>query len=185
MMGRRWCVRTRGWLPRGRVARRSRTLLLGGMWLRCLTWWRRPALDTELAHGIDPIESDELSLRAGQLRSARRRARLAYKLEGAVALAHRQIDPFNPVTLRRAEVRACQPLLIDLAEHLREAGPLDVQGLAMTTLLVSDGSSPLYREATSLSLTGAAISALGALERPDGRTGPHREAEPNDSSNAH
>jgi hypothetical protein len=168
--------RVRGWLPRGRVARRSHTLLLGGMWLRCLTWWRGLALDTELAHGIDPIESDELSLRAGQLRSARRRARLACKLEGAVELANRQIDPFNPAMLRRAEVRACQPLLIDLAERLREDGPLDPQGLAMTSLLVNDGASPLYREATSLSLTGAAISALVALERSGGKTGPPRDA---------
>ena len=176
MTGRRRCFWPRAWLPRGRVARRSRALLLGGMWLRCLTWWRGLALDSELARGVDPIESDELSLRAGQLRSARRRARLAHELDGVVELAHRQIDPFNPARLRRREVQACRPLLVDLAECLRDVRPLEVQGLAMTSLLVGDCASPLYREATSLSLKGAAISALVALEQPGGKTGPSRDA---------
>jgi len=29
--------RTRRWLPRGRLARQTRGLLLGGVWLRCVT----------------------------------------------------------------------------------------------------------------------------------------------------
>jgi hypothetical protein len=160
-----WRFRARGWLPR-RVARRSRTLLLGGMWVRFLNWRRAPALDADLAQGIDPTESDELSLRAGRLRSARRRARLADQLEGVVALAERPIHPFSRVALRRREIRACKPLLVAIAERLREPGLLDVQGLAMTSLLVNDGAGPLYQKATpSLSLTEAATSALVALER--------------------
>jgi len=124
------------------------------------------ALDYELARGIDPTESDELSLRAGQLRSARRRARLADQLEGVVVLAERPIHPFSRVALRRGEIRVCKPLLIALTERLRKPGLLDVQGLAMTSLLVNDGAAPVYQQAKpSLSLTEAATSALVALGR--------------------
>jgi hypothetical protein len=162
--------RTRGWLP-PRVARRSRTLLLGGIWLRFLTWRRSLALDADLARGTAPTESDELSLRAGRLRSAGRRARLAAQLAGVVEVAERPIHPFSRVALRRREVRASKPLLVAIAKRLREPGLLDVQGLAMTSLLVNDHTSPLYQGASpSLSLTEAASSALVALDRCGTRT---------------
>lgn len=51
-------LHTRRWLPRGRLARRTRGPLLGGVWLRCITWWRAPALDAELAAGADPIDAE-------------------------------------------------------------------------------------------------------------------------------
>jgi hypothetical protein len=63
---------TRRWLPSRRLARRSRGLLLGGIWLRVVTRWRAPVLDRQLANGIDPMQSDELSLRVGQLGSPAR-----------------------------------------------------------------------------------------------------------------
>jgi len=149
------------------MARRSHSLLLGGIWLRCLTRWQRVALDVTLSQGLDPIESDELSLRAGQLRSVRTRARLACELEGALELSHRRSDPFSAATLRRSEIQACAPLLANLAKRLREAGPLKVQGLAITSLLVTGGASPLYCNAATISLEAAAVSALRALEPPN------------------
>jgi hypothetical protein len=162
----------RRWLPRGRVARRSRGPLLGGLWLRCLTWWRAKALDERLAAGVDPLESDELSLRAGQLGSAKTRTRLARGLEGAVELGDRQIPPVSApqVLLRRSEVRACRTPLLQLAERVRAAGPHDVQGLAITSFLVSDRASPLYQRDPSRSLSAVARAALVALELP-GTTG--------------
>src|SRR5918999_5061079 len=98
---------SRSWLPRGRLARRTRGLLLGGVWLRCVTWRHARELDEQLARGTDPIISDELSLRAGQLGSARTRARFARVLRGAVELADAPFDPFRmgrPV-IRRAQVQ--------------------------------------------------------------------------------
>jgi hypothetical protein len=82
----------RRWLPTRRLARRSRGVVLGGVWLRLVTWSRASALDRELAGGADPMQSDELSLRVGQLRSAKHRARLACALRGAVELAARPVD---------------------------------------------------------------------------------------------
>jgi hypothetical protein len=80
-------------LPRTRVMFRCRGLLLGGIWLRCTTRWSARELDRQLAAGADPMQSDDLSLRVGQLGSSRSRRRIACALRGAVALAERDAYP--------------------------------------------------------------------------------------------
>jgi hypothetical protein len=167
---------SRDWLPRGRLARRTRGLLLGGMWLRCVTRRQAGELDEQLARGTDPITSDELSLRAGQLASARSRGRFACVLRGAVELADAPFDPWHmgrPV-IRRAQVQENRERLLELADRLRAGGSLGVQGLAITSLLVGDGVSPLYSKAERGSLKEAVNRALLALDR--GPAGPHDEA---------
>jgi hypothetical protein len=170
-------IPTRGWLPGRSLARRSRGLLLGGVWLRCRTRWRAYDLDRQLARGADPMESDELSLRVGQLGSARTRARLACALRGAVEPDDGQPDPLRvpPAPIRRTEIRANRELLLELGECLRASRPLGVEGLAMTSLLIDDAPSPLYHEDASRSLTVTAFEALVALERG------HRTASTTDS----
>jgi hypothetical protein len=167
---------SRSWLPRGRLARRTRGLLLGGVWLRCVTWRQTRELDEQLAHGTDPITSDELSLRAGQLASPRSRGRFACVLRGAVALADAPFDPVRigrPV-VRRAQIQENRELLVGLADRLGAGGILGVQGLAITSLLVGDGVSPLYSKAARGSLTASVNHALLALD--PGCAGPRHEA---------
>lgn len=158
---------TRRWLPSRRLARRSRGLLLGGMWLRWRTWSCGQALDGQLARGADPMDSDELSLRVGQLGSARSRARLACALRGAVELADRQPEPFRMTRsqIRRTEIRANRELLLELADRVGSCGPVGVEGLGMTSLPIDDGASPLYDGDARRSLTVTAFTALVALER--------------------
>jgi hypothetical protein len=153
---------TRRWLPKGRVARHSRGPLLGGLWLRVLTRRRAADLDRRLADGTDPMESDELSLRVGQLGSPTARARLAASLRGAVEMANGRHPPLVATRMRLREVQENEDLLLALADRLHDGEPLGVQGLAMTSRLISDRFSPLYR---SGSLTEAALEALAALER--------------------
>jgi hypothetical protein len=140
-------------------------LVLGGVWLRWVTWRRARELDRQLAHGTDPIVSDELSLRAGQLGSARIRRRLACVLRGAVALADAPYDPvrMGSPAIRRAQVQENRELLLELAARLRGSERLGVQGLAITSLLVGDGVSPLYAKASGGSLTSSLSRALLAL----------------------
>jgi hypothetical protein len=157
---------SRDWLPRGRLARRTRGLLLGGVWLRCVTLRQARQLDEQLARGTDPITSDELSLRAGQLASARIRGRFACVLRGAVELAE---APFDPVRLgrpviRRAQVQQNRELLLELADRLRAGGYLRAQGLAITSLLVGDGVSALYSKSARSSLNASVGRALLALD---------------------
>jgi hypothetical protein len=156
---------SRDWLPRGRLARHTRGLLLGGVWLRWVTWRRARALDEQLALGMDPIVSDELSLRAGQLGSARSRGRFACVLRGAVELADAPFDPsrLGRPAIPRAQVRANRDLLLELADRLRTGRYLGVRGLAITSLLVGDGVSPLYSKAGRGSLEVSVNDALLAL----------------------
>jgi hypothetical protein len=156
--------RRRG-LPSRRLARRSRGPLLGGIWLRVLTRWRAHELDRQLANGTDPLLSDALSLRVGQLGSARTRVRLACALRGAVELANGHRAPLITTRLRRPEIQENHHLLLALADRLRDGEPLGVQGLAMTTRLVHDRSSPLYRTGVSGALPATVAKALAALER--------------------
>jgi hypothetical protein len=154
---------TRRWLPGGSLARRTRGPLLGGLWLHVLTRWRASDLDRRLANGADPMESDELSLRAGQLGSVGTRSRLAATLRAAVETADGRHPPLISTRLRCPEIRENKELLLAIAERLRSGDSVGVEGLAMTARLVSDRSSPMYRPWASLPV--ALSTALTALER--------------------
>jgi hypothetical protein len=100
-------------------------------------------LDRQLAHGVDPISSQALELRAEQLISGR--AKLAVRVEGVLEAARKPAPGFTAaVPLRRAQVLVCADDLIALARRLTDDRPVDVQGVAMTSVLLSDGASPLY-----------------------------------------
>jgi hypothetical protein len=131
----------------------SRGLVLGGIWLRVTTRWRSSELDAALAAGTDPTASNALSLRAGQLRSPETRARLTRSLRAALDLAtnDRSLSIQTPL-VRCSEVRACEPLFHDLLACLDESRTVSVQGLALTSLLVRDGASPLFSEHAARSL---------------------------------
>jgi hypothetical protein len=160
-------IRRRRWQPNRRVARRSRGLLLGGLWLRCVTWSCARELDRQLATGVDPMQSDELSLRVGQLGSSRNRRRVACGLRGAVALAERDASPVavGVPPIRRAAVRANSELLLEIAERLHSCDPVGVRGLAIASQLIEDRRGPLYRDNADRPLTVTAFEALAALDR--------------------
>jgi hypothetical protein len=157
-------LRTRRWLPIRSLARRTRGPLLGGLWLHARTRWRAADLDRQLAHGSDPMQSDELSLRAGQLGSLAHRSRLAVALRGAVEMANGRHPPLVTTRLRLPEIEENEALVLALADRLRGGEPLGVEGLAMTSRLVHDRSSPLHRAGRG-SLPTALVEALAALER--------------------
>jgi hypothetical protein len=160
-------VSIRPWTQRGlpsrRLARRTRGPLLGGLWLRVLTWWVAADLDRELANGTDPLASDELSLRVGQLGSAATRSRLAAALREAVETESGRRGPLPSTRLLRPEIRQNENLLLALADRLHGSEPLGVEGLAMTARLVDERMRPLSRGGASL--PDALSEALTALER--------------------
>jgi len=158
-------LRTRRWLPSRSLARRTHGPLLGGLWLHVRTRLRAADLDRQLAHGTDPMHSDELSLRVGQLGSAANRSRLAAALRRAVEMANGRHPPLITTRLRLPEIQENEDLLLALADRLHGGEPLGVAGLAMTSRLVSDRSSPLHRGGRAGSLPAALIEALAALER--------------------
>jgi hypothetical protein len=149
------------------VRGRSRGLVLGGVWLRCVTRWHARKLDRQLAAGVDPMQSDELSLRVGQLGSSTNRLRVACALRGAVALAERDAYPVAVAALpiRRVTVRASRDLLLEVAERLRSCEPVGVRGLAIASQIVEDHRGPLYRDNADRPLAVTAFEALIALDR--------------------
>ncbi len=148
------------------LPRRSRGLLLGGVRLRLTTRWRARDLDDQLIAGADPMQSDELSLRVGQLGSSKSRRRLACALRGVVALAERAYPIATAAPrISRAAVRANRELLLELAERLSAGEPVGVRGLAIASRLIDDRKSPLYSERADRSLPVSAFEALVALDR--------------------
>ena len=105
----------------GRTLEHRRGLLLGGIWLRCTTRWRARELDRQLAAGADPMQSDELSLRVGQLGSSKSRRRIACALRGAVAMAER--DAYPVMAAPRSNARRCVPAALWMAGCGRSARP--------------------------------------------------------------
>lgn len=107
----------------------------------------------------------ELELRAAQLARPARRATLARALRRAM----RSVDERprrrwvgSQVPVAAASIRQCMPELRDLARALTDirAG---VQGVAIASLLVTDGSSPLYMNAGPERLRDAVLAAYLAL----------------------
>jgi hypothetical protein len=110
------------------------------------------------------MQSDELSLRVGQLGSVAHRSRLAVALRGAVEMANGRHPPLVTTRLRLPEIEENEELVLALADRLRGGEPLGVEGLAMTSRLVHDRSSPLHRAGRG-ALPTALVDALAALER--------------------
>jgi hypothetical protein len=151
---------------RTRVMPGSRGLFLGGVWLRCTTRWRGRGLDRQLAAGADPMQSDQLSLRVGQLGSCRSRRRIACALRGAVALAEPEAYPVMAAPrIQHAAVRASGGLLLEIAERLLSCEPVGVRGVAIASQLIEDRRGPLYRDDAARPLTVTALEALVELDR--------------------
>jgi hypothetical protein len=129
-----------------------------------MTRWRAHELDRRLAVGADPMTSDDLALRVGQLGSAATRKRLAWTLRNAVELANSRHAPLITTRVRRGAVLESEDLLRALAHRVGEGEPVGVRGLALAALLVKQRSSPLYRDASARPLKVAAFDALIALD---------------------
>jgi hypothetical protein len=127
-------------VPKFRFEDNGRT---SSLWLRLLVLTHRDQLDHELARGVDPASSSALGLRAQQL--IRKRAWLAVRVEAVLEAARHPAPVFTAaVPVRRAQVLVCGDDLLALARRLSDGLPIDVQGVAMTSVLLGDGAGPLY-----------------------------------------
>jgi hypothetical protein len=132
----------------------TRGLFLGGWRLRVWSWWKRPELDRALAAGADPLRDDLLSLRAGQLRAAAWRGRFARALRAAITCADSELAtrPWPEPLVRYDAVRCCRSVVALVADRLESDQDPGVRGLAIVSLLLHDGESPLFYAAAPDSL---------------------------------
>jgi hypothetical protein len=130
-------------------------------------WLRWPALTRELAEGGDPDASPELSAVAHQMVGLRAQQRLADTLERVLAAASGRPHPGGArAALNRRGILAARADLSALAERLRAGTPAPVQGLALATLLVHDGASPLYTRRAAGDVWSLAREARRRLDDP-------------------
>jgi len=135
--------------------------------VRLRTRRRRAGLDEALSDGADPTTTEELGLRADQLRSDAVRTQMANRLVEAVGEARRQGQHLRSAKRRQQsdEVRDHADEVLSLVQLLRNGATVSVQGLAMTARLVNDRNGPLYR-AGGQDLRAALSSARSALDEP-------------------
>ena len=143
-------------------------------WHRVLARSRAARLDRDLASGMSPEASPALAARAIRLTSTGFRRDLATSLQRILAAAGEpSAVPRSPAAAARPpriplsleQVRRSAPLLAALASRLAEPGPVPVQGVAMVSLLLADGTSPLYHEACRDDLGAIIERATHALTR--------------------
>lgn len=141
------------------------TCCRSGVRVRLLARLRAWQLDVALAAGASPDSSAALSLRARTLISSKTRRELARAIRHLLHRAERPHHPFDPtVWICRREILAASAALEELAERLREPGPVDVRGIAQVKLLLTDGSGPLYNRPHTRDLPRSLQAAIDALE---------------------
>jgi hypothetical protein len=147
-------------------------------WHRLLARCQAGRLDRELAEGASPEASANLAARAMRLTSLDYRRDLAASLWRVVAATgdpapvrsaqvagSKSPGAARPlrVPLRHARISQSARLLAELASRLAAPGPVPVRGVAMVTRLLSEGTGPLYREASRDDLSLIAERAAQAL----------------------
>lgn len=149
-------------------------------WHRLMASCQAGRLDRRLAEGASPEASAVLAARAMRLTSLCYRRDLAASLRRIVVAtgepaavravqvaAPKSADAARPlrVPIRRARVSQSARPLAELATRLATPGPVPVRGVAMVTRLLSEGTGPLYREASRDDLSLIAERAAQALIR--------------------
>jgi hypothetical protein len=109
---------------------------------------------------------DELTKRAERLVRPDTRLGFARSLRELVAIAERPRARIfgGPEPFAREQIRCNRRALLALATRLEEQGLQCLQGLAMTSVLLQDGRSPLYLARPPELLEEELELALGALD---------------------
>ena len=124
-------------------------------------------LDLDLAQGVAPDASAAHALRAHRLIGAPTRADLAEQLDGVLEDARRARRPLRGVHPRRDAVLEAAEALGALARALRADGPVDARGVARTSILLGDGTGPLYSSRARDSIGDVARRAAAELHIDD------------------
>jgi hypothetical protein len=122
-------------------------------------------LDHDLAEGASPDITEALALRAQMLVRPSMRRDLAGSLEEILALATEATAwPYLPVAPCCDRVRAAAEEFHLLIDRLYSPGPVPAQGVARTSVLLSDGSGPLYHRGNHDDLSARVRDAAEALD---------------------
>ena len=135
-------------------------------WTRLRTHIWHWSLDTRLASGANPAESDALQTRAAQLVAPAYRARLARNIESLVTRAELPYTLTSTAPIRRRALLEARAEVLALAERLRTVAYPRPQGVALAADLLTDSAGPLYNREADERIEDAARRASDALESP-------------------
>jgi hypothetical protein len=121
-------------------------------------------LDRRLAEGVPPERSAALSLRARRLADPAFAAFLARRLQDIVREAMARHVPRARIAVRLTAVAAVSAELDELASRLVAPRPPAVRGVAQVSVLLGEGSGPLYSSRAEEDLRAAVRRARAALE---------------------
>jgi hypothetical protein len=133
--------------------------------LRARVWIRKLELDATLAGAADPVQSEEIELRAKQLVDRKTRNKLATRISHLIRIADGDRAPITTPKppFRPKQVQANRSLLVELAQRLRGPRAVALRGMALTSLLLNDGRGPLTTESDPATLERAVRTTLAAL----------------------
>jgi len=121
-------------------------------------------LDRQLADGVPPERGAALSLRARRLAEPGFAAFLARRLQEVVREAVLRRVPRAQIAVRLGAVADVAAELDELARRLVAPRAPAVRGLAQVSVLLGDGSGPLYSSLAGEDLGAAVRRARAALE---------------------
>jgi hypothetical protein len=121
-------------------------------------------LDRRLADGVPPERSAALSLRAHRLADPAYARFLARRLHEIVREAVVRRVPRAQIAVRLPAVAALSAELDELARRLVAPRPPAVRGVAQVSVLLGEGSGPLYSSRADEDLEAAVRRARAALE---------------------
>jgi hypothetical protein len=121
-------------------------------------------LDRKLAAGCSPESAWLLAVRARDIVRPARRERLAGCWERVLRVAGSGKEPIVAIPLCRDRVRAAEPAIRELAQLLRAPLPVSARGVAMASVLLTDGGGPLYAGNARVPLDGELRAAITWLD---------------------
>ncbi len=127
-------------------------------------WWGLP-LDTQLADG-ERAEDDRLrAVRASTLATPAARRRLVAGWEDVLSSTTRPRRPVDPsVPVQAFRVLAAEDDIRDLISSLRASTPVSARGVAIASMLLTDGTGPLYNAANTSDLASTVRDAIAFLD---------------------
>jgi hypothetical protein len=125
---------------------------------------RAHSLDRQLADGVPPERSAALSLRAHRLADPAFARFLARRLHEIVREAVARRVPRAQIAVRLSAVAALSAEFEELARRLVAPRAPAVRGVAQVSVLLGEGSGPLYSSRSGEELGAAVRRARAALE---------------------
>ena len=123
------------------------------------------SLDRQLAAGRAPESSSRLAARAQHIVAIANRRRLAGNWGNLLQVAQGGHGSHHPaVPVRSDSIVAAEPAVRELVRCMTAPLPVAARGVAMATVLLTDGLGPVYNPYSQVSLASALEAAIAQLD---------------------